>query len=153
MEIRRFTWRNPSVGGGLDTMHCALLMPVQRGDHPTLGRESMALRYARWEPPSFGYRPPNLWARAKAVDWTLQVSTSLIQSFTVVVPAPGISRSAIHAESVSSGIDLMEAPSTTSAVSVPSGSSAAGSIHAYPFRAAKRIEQSSDVRLFPSGRG
>ena len=44
-------------------MPCAVLTPTKRGDHPMSERESMAISgNARWEPPNFGYRLPNLWA-------------------------------------------------------------------------------------------
>ena len=54
------------VGGGLETMPNALLTPSRRGEHPISERQSIAIRCARWEPQTFGYLPPNWWARAHA---------------------------------------------------------------------------------------
>jgi hypothetical protein len=68
-------------------------------------------------------------------------------------PESRTSRSATHAERDSRGIDLMEALSTISADSDPSGKSPAGGSHRYPFKSAKRIAHSKEVRLLPSGNG
>jgi hypothetical protein len=47
------------VEGGEETMPFAHSTPRQRGDRPTSERESMAIRSARWEPPTFGCQPPD----------------------------------------------------------------------------------------------
>ena len=54
--------------GGFETIPWAFLMPPRPGDHPMSERESMAIRHARWEPPSFGYRLRNSSAQAHATD-------------------------------------------------------------------------------------
>jgi hypothetical protein len=56
------------VGGGVRINTVGLLIPPRPGDHPMRERESMAIRYARWEPPSFGYRLRNSSAQAHATD-------------------------------------------------------------------------------------
>ena len=50
--------------GGLETMPYALLAPTRRGNHPISERESIAIRSARWEPQTFGYRLPDWWSLA-----------------------------------------------------------------------------------------
>ena len=54
--------------GGSESIPWAFLMLPLPGDHPTLQGESMAIRYAKWEPPSFGYRLLNSSAQAHAAD-------------------------------------------------------------------------------------
>ena len=56
------------VGGGIEINSVGLLTPTRRGDQPISERESVAIRCARWEPPSYGYRLPNGWAQAHATD-------------------------------------------------------------------------------------
>ena len=56
------------VEEGSESIPWALLTPPRRGDQPTSERESLAIRFARLEPPSYGYRLPNGWAQAHATD-------------------------------------------------------------------------------------
>jgi hypothetical protein len=66
-------WGYRRIQGDLATMGSesipwAFLMPPPPGDRPMPEGESMAIRYARWEPLSFGYRLRNSSAQAHATD-------------------------------------------------------------------------------------
>jgi hypothetical protein len=52
--------------GGLETMPCMLLTPTRQRNQPISGRESVVIGCGRWEPQTFGYRPPNWSRRAHA---------------------------------------------------------------------------------------
>ena len=54
--------------GGSESIPWASLMPSRLGEHPTSERESVAIRYARSEPPLFGHRRRNSSVQAHATD-------------------------------------------------------------------------------------